>query len=478
MLAEEKEKKTFETTLLLPVSVYELTCGKWLAATAISIVSTFIYSISMFSAAMLLALQVVMAMSQSNLPSGGSAPTVSPGLLLSKTFSVFVDKFVDPAGLSAAAFAILLGTAFACAACIATLSWCKRFRDAQALCLYPMLAVMLLPIGALLPGIEQFRLASYLPLVNVMLVVKHPQLGWQPMIVSAAENAALIIVCLFLAARVFFFATFTASWHRRRCLIESTAASGVSLMLEVKGLTRYFYEPQRGEFAAVSDITFTAAPGEVFGLLGPNGAGKTTTLRMVAGLLTASAGTISIDGKVMDRFNNEARKQIGFLSATTGLYERLTPREILVYFCKLNGYPSDKIKARVEQMIQQFDMSSYADKRCEKLSTGMLQRASIARAAVHDPSLLILDEATSGLDMMAKQDIHQWVMQCRQQGKTVLFSTHLMNEAEKLCDRIGILHKGKLFAVGTLAQLQQLTGKHYLEDIFIAVVKENALEPA
>jgi sodium transport system ATP-binding protein len=247
-------------------------------------------------------------------------------------------------------------------------------------------------------------------------------------------------------------------------------------MLKVSALSRVFYDPQRGEFPAVDNISFEARAGEVFGLLGPNGAGKTTTLRMVAAILKPTCGTITLNDEPLTTSSQEIRKQIGFLSSTTGLYERLTPREILVYFARLFKYPRHKVAARTREIIESFQMSEFADTRCEKLSTGMLQRVSIARAAVHDPQLLILDEPTSGLDVIAKQSIHEFILQCRAQQKIILFSTHLMNEAEKLCDRIGILHRGTLFAVGTLFELREKTQKHYLEDIFLSIVKEGALE--
>lgn len=247
-------------------------------------------------------------------------------------------------------------------------------------------------------------------------------------------------------------------------------------MLEVKSLTRVFFDPKRGEFTAVNGLNFYAKEGEVFGLLGPNGAGKTTTLRMVAAILKPSSGNITLNGKQLDVSNEDVRRAIGFLSASTGLYERLTPREILTYFAKLFKYPTSGIRKRVDEMIEAFHMESYADTRCEKLSTGMLQRVSIARAVVHDPALLIMDEPTSGLDVIAKQSIYEFVLQCKNQNKIILFSTHLMNEAERLCDRIGILHRGKLFAIGTLEELRELTGQHYLEDIFLSIVKEQSVE--
>lgn len=247
-------------------------------------------------------------------------------------------------------------------------------------------------------------------------------------------------------------------------------------MLKVSELTRYFYEPSRGEFPAVDAVSFQAQEGEIFGLLGPNGAGKTTTLRMVAAILKPGGGSISLNDMPLTTESQEIRKQIGFLSASTGLYERLTPREILTYFARLSKYPEKKVAERIEEVMVSFQLKEFADTRCEKLSTGMLQRVSIARACVHDPLLLILDEPTTGLDVLAKQSIHDFILKCREQNKIILFSTHLMNEAEKLCDRIGILHRGKLFAVGTLAELREKAGKHYLEDIFLSIVKEDVVE--
>lgn len=247
-------------------------------------------------------------------------------------------------------------------------------------------------------------------------------------------------------------------------------------MLAVKGLTRYFLDRAGKEFAAVDNVSFEARPGEVFGLLGPNGAGKTTTLRMVAAILQPTSGTISLNGKPLDASAADTRRQLGFLSATTGLYERLTAREILTYFARLNRYPKEQLKARVEEVIKAFQIQQFADTRCEKLSTGMRQRVSIARSVVHDPFLIILDEPTSGLDVLAKQSIYSFIENCKEAKKTIVFSTHLMNEAEKLCDRIGILHRGHMFEIGTLDELRQKTGLHYLEDIFLSLVREDAVE--
>jgi len=246
-------------------------------------------------------------------------------------------------------------------------------------------------------------------------------------------------------------------------------------MLKVSALTRTFFDKKRGEFLAVDQLGFQAVPGQVFGLLGPNGAGKTTTLRMVAQILKPTSGLITLDGKQLD-MSPSSRKQIGFLSGSTGLYERLTPREILMYFARLNGYTDKQLADRIEEVITSFVLKDVADTRCEKLSTGMRQRVSIARSVVHDPRLVILDEPTSGLDVIAKQAIYKFIENCKAREKIVVFSTHLMNEAEKLCDQIGILHKGRLFSTGTLKSLQEATSKHYLEDIFLSIVNAEEID--
>jgi sodium transport system ATP-binding protein len=246
-------------------------------------------------------------------------------------------------------------------------------------------------------------------------------------------------------------------------------------MLKVNSLTRSFFDKKRGEFLAVNNLSFEAAPGQVFGLLGPNGAGKTTTLRMVAQILKPTSGTITLDEKPLD-MSPASRKQIGFLSGSTGLYERLTPREILIYFARLNGYVNEQLTERIDEVISSFVLKEVADTRCEKLSTGMRQRVSIARSVVHDPRLIILDEPTSGLDVIAKQAIYKFIETCKSRVMFVVFSTHLMNEAEKLCDQIGILHRGQLFSTGTLESLREATSKHYLEDIFLSIVHTEAID--
>jgi sodium transport system ATP-binding protein len=244
------------------------------------------------------------------------------------------------------------------------------------------------------------------------------------------------------------------------------------MAVEVKDLRKTFFDAKRGEFLAVDGISFNCSQGEIVGLLGPNGAGKTTTLRMIATILRPDEGTAKINGFDINTDPQGVRKNLGFLSSETGLYERLTPREILNYFGQLSDYPPDKLNQRIEDLIKLFEMGEFADTRCERLSTGMKQKVSIARAIVHDPPVMALDEPTSGLDIITSQNTYQFIRDSKAQGKCIIFSTHIMSEAEKLCDRIGIIHRGKLFAMGTLEELRELTGAHYLEDIFLAIVKE------
>ncbi len=239
-------------------------------------------------------------------------------------------------------------------------------------------------------------------------------------------------------------------------------------MIEVHHLVKRFAAAE--VVTAVDDVSFEARPGEVFGLLGPNGAGKTTTLRMVATLLTPDAGSVSVAGHDVVKAPERVRASLGYLSTSTGLYGRLTAREVLLYFARLQGVAQPV--QRVDALIERFGIGPFASTRCDRLSTGMKQKVSIARAVVHDPPVLILDEPTTGLDVLVAQTFLEFVEEARQQGKCVVYSTHIMSEAERLCDRIGVIHRGHLYACGTLQELRERTGEHYLEQIFIALVRE------
>lgn len=248
--------------------------------------------------------------------------------------------------------------------------------------------------------------------------------------------------------------------------------------LEAINLTKRFFDAKRGEFNAVQSVSFACHKGEIFGLLGPNGAGKTTTLRMITTILKPTSGTAKINDFDVTTNPRQVRKQLGFVSADTGLYERLTPREILTYFGKLSKYPKEKLTARIAEVTSMLQMESFLDSRCEKLSTGMKQKVSIARAIVHDPPVIIMDEPTTGLDVLTSQVLHRFILQCKEMNKCVVFSSHIMSEAEKLCDRMAIIHKGQVLASGTLEELRAESGMHYLEDIFLNVVKEDDIVEA
>jgi sodium transport system ATP-binding protein len=241
-------------------------------------------------------------------------------------------------------------------------------------------------------------------------------------------------------------------------------------VIVARALTKIFKDKKRGKVHAVDNVSFTCKPGEIYGLLGVNGAGKTTTLRLLATMLKPTSGTAEIAEFDIVQQPEQVRARIGFLSTATALYGRLTAREFIEYFGRLNGMPKDKLRARLDFLIQTLGIADFADVRCDKLSTGMKQRASIARSVVHDPPVMIFDEPTLGLDVLSSRDIVQFIRQCRADGKTVLFSSHVMTEVEKLCDRIGIIHDGKLLREGTLPELRAASKVADLEDIFVQTV--------
>jgi sodium transport system ATP-binding protein len=239
----------------------------------------------------------------------------------------------------------------------------------------------------------------------------------------------------------------------------------------VRNLRKTFYDEGRGEIKAVDAVNFECHEGEIFGLLGANGAGKTTTLRMLSTILTPTSGTATIMGHDVVSSPQGVRKNLGFYSATTALYPRLTTRETIDFFARINQYPADLVPERVEHLINRFGLTKYADARIEKLSSGMKQKVSIARTIAHNPSILIFDEPTVGLDVLNALDVQESISELRSEGKTIIFSTHIMSEAERLCDRIAIIHAGQILACDTLAGLRQSTQQHYLEDIFVLYVK-------
>ena len=244
-----------------------------------------------------------------------------------------------------------------------------------------------------------------------------------------------------------------------------TEPRGDPPVISIEGLTRDF-----PDLRAVDHVSFEVRAGEIYGLLGPNGAGKTTTLRMLAGLLTPTSGKGTIDGESALDDPMKVKRKIGYLTGDTALYGRLTPREIITFFARLNGREPDWIAARIEKLAVELDLREFIDRRCEKLSSGQRQRTAIARALSHDPRVLILDEPTATLDVLSARFILERLRVEAQLGKAVLLSTHHMAEAELVCDRIGVIHRGRLITEGTTAQLLEQTGTTSLALAFLALV--------
>lgn len=212
----------------------------------------------------------------------------------------------------------------------------------------------------------------------------------------------------------------------------------------------------------------------MFGLLGVNGAGKTTLLRMLSTVITPTSGSAWVANYNVASEAEDVRRNIGFLSTTTALYARLTAREMIRYVGSLYGIAGRDLERRTDELIELLEIAPFADRLCDKLSTGQRQRVSLARTVLHDPPVLFFDEPTAGLDVLAGQTIMEFIERQRKAGKTVVFSTHVMSEAERLCDRIAVIHNGKIAAVGTMEELRARTEKRALEEVFLALIQEVA----
>jgi sodium transport system ATP-binding protein len=246
-----------------------------------------------------------------------------------------------------------------------------------------------------------------------------------------------------------------------------------STMIHVRELTKAYADLRRGQFIALAGISFDAQPGQIFGLLGPNGAGKTTVLRILSTILRPTSGTAAINGHDVVTQPTLVRHQIGFVSCNTAVYDRMTAWEMVEYFGRLYGLADDMLRGRMEEIFRLLKMDEIRDVPGAKMSTGMKQKVSIARAIVHDPPVLIFDEATAGLDVLAARALLKTVSELRDQGKCVIFSSHIMREVERLCDRVAIMHRGHILAQGALDELRRQHGQQDLEELFYQLISQH-----
>ena len=241
--------------------------------------------------------------------------------------------------------------------------------------------------------------------------------------------------------------------------------------IRVTGLMKSFRDLRRGLVHAVDGVTFEAHAGEIFGLLGPNGAGKTTTMRILCTVLRPTGGEAIVAGYDVATQPAMVRQHIGFMSANTAIYDRMSALELVTYFGRLYGMTEERLRERLEEVFTKLQMNDFRDMLGAKMSTGMRQKVSIARAIIHDPPVLIFDEPTAGLDVLVARAVMQNIEQLRLLGKCILFSTHIMREVERLCDRVAIVSKGKVQACGTLAELRERHGQNDLEELFFQLVQ-------
>ncbi|MCX7401161.1 MAG: ATP-binding cassette domain-containing protein [Planctomycetales bacterium] len=247
-------------------------------------------------------------------------------------------------------------------------------------------------------------------------------------------------------------------------------------MIRVQGLFKEFDDPRNGIFRALDNVSFEVRPGEIYGLLGPNGAGKTTCLRILSTVLRPTRGLAEVDGINVVRNPEGVRSRIGFMSCNTGIYDRMTAWEMVEYYGRLYGIPEEKLQARITEIFNVLQMNDIRDRLGGKMSTGMKQKVSIARTIVHDPPVIIFDEPTSGLDVLVARAVLQAVSSLRDQGKCIIFSTHIMREVEKLCNRIGIIHRGKILAEGTLPELADKYQQPDVEELFFDLIQRREEE--
>jgi sodium transport system ATP-binding protein len=244
-------------------------------------------------------------------------------------------------------------------------------------------------------------------------------------------------------------------------------------MVEAHELTKSYPDLQLGQFIALDHVSFHVNPGEIFGLLGPNGAGKTTALRILSTVLRPTSGYAKVNGFDVTTHPYEVRHSIGFVSSNTAIYDRMTAWEMVEYFGKLYGIASERLEERMNSVFEQLQMNDIRDVAGARMSTGMKQKVSIARAIVHDPPVLVFDEASLGLDVLVARALLKIISGLRDEGKCIIFSTHIMREVERLCDRVGILYRGQMLASGTLPELAERYDERDFEELFFKLLKKS-----
>ena len=244
-------------------------------------------------------------------------------------------------------------------------------------------------------------------------------------------------------------------------------------MIHVRQLKKTYSDLQKGDFVALDGITFDAKPGQIYGLLGPNGAGKTTALRILSTVLKPTSGIVMINGLDITAEPAKVRHQIGFVSTNTAIYDRMTAWEIIRFFGLLYGMPEEQLQMKMEAIFERFQMNNIRNVLGSAMSTGMKQKVSIARAIIHDPPVLIFDEATSGLDILVAREVLKTIELLREHGKCILFSSHIMSEVHRLCDRIAILNRGQLLAEGPLDELSDYHNQNNLEELFYELIAKH-----
>lgn len=244
-------------------------------------------------------------------------------------------------------------------------------------------------------------------------------------------------------------------------------------MIEVRELSKQFSDLHRGAVTALEGVSFEVRPGEIFGLLGPNGAGKTTCLRILSTVLRPTGGQALVAGYDVARQAGKVRSHIGFMSNNTGVYDKMSAWELVEYYGRLYGMEESALQARLRELFTTLQMNDFKDVLGSKMSTGMKQKVSIARTIVHDPPVMIFDEPTSGLDVLVARAVIKTIASLKSQGKCIIFSTHIMREVEKLCDRIAIIHRGRILAQGTIAELAARYGQPDMEELFFELIQRH-----